>query len=731
MESAAPKTVNEEIGFLLRIMGDLGDMLRARLKKKKKLKLKVRNDIGIQSGSNEMGGHVGSNMFAARHSVMALSEAFGTQMPRAITAFIAHIGPMGAILEAAFPFAAIGLAAVMLIEHLGALHAAGVKLTEDQVRFGTAVQNAYNQLDQRIIQAQIKSDELRNDHLGALRHQLELIDKQGMSELVHSFAEVAKEADVVFADLKSHWYTFGIGSTGAKHALDEFQTQYDSLLAKGKDGEAADLLKGMRESAQHVLDLQKQAQSSGGQVDTGSHTRSAASLANSAQWNQLRAAGVGIAEKDIEAQQTLVDALNAQVSIEERVNELKKVDSGNATATTGKEIAGLRAEGARQAAATMAGLQSKAQEAQYREDLQNLEQSERDKIDATEQGSAERLAAIDAALKTEQSKNLQNTSFYRELMTQRVEVQRQADAESSKSEAAAGKEAAANTLKVGELTQAAAKEQQALQNSSRRVTIQEQLSQEIKASNDEYTIKLAALQHEAAALDKGGKDASNKLKELQDKERQLVQQHENEITTIKDKAEMERNAKILSAEQRFNDTIAAGLTQVLMGHKSFASMMDSIGNQVVSGMMENAIKSVLANDYTKEFDDADAARKAYLADMHFPFPVNIIMGPVLGAMAFASVMAFEDGGVVPGVGRGDTVPAMLPPGEGIVPGSMMDSLKKMARSGGMDGGNHYHAHVSPTYHLHVVDTAGMAKLLDKHSDTIQKHVSNQLRKMNR
>lgn len=42
-ERAAPKTVNEEVGFLLRVMGDL---LRVRLKKKKKLKLKVRNDIG-------------------------------------------------------------------------------------------------------------------------------------------------------------------------------------------------------------------------------------------------------------------------------------------------------------------------------------------------------------------------------------------------------------------------------------------------------------------------------------------------------------------------------------------------------------------------------------------------------------------------------------------------------------------------------------------------------------
>jgi integrase len=45
-EGAAPKTVNEEVGFLLRVLGDLGDLLRVRLTKKKKLKLKVRNNIG-------------------------------------------------------------------------------------------------------------------------------------------------------------------------------------------------------------------------------------------------------------------------------------------------------------------------------------------------------------------------------------------------------------------------------------------------------------------------------------------------------------------------------------------------------------------------------------------------------------------------------------------------------------------------------------------------------------
>jgi integrase len=41
-EKASPKTINEEVGALLRIMGERGDLVRARLKKEKALKLKVR-----------------------------------------------------------------------------------------------------------------------------------------------------------------------------------------------------------------------------------------------------------------------------------------------------------------------------------------------------------------------------------------------------------------------------------------------------------------------------------------------------------------------------------------------------------------------------------------------------------------------------------------------------------------------------------------------------------------
>ena len=240
---------------------------------------------------------------------------------------------------------------------------------------------------------------------------------------------------------------------------------------------------------------------------------------------------------------------------------------------------------------------------------------------------------------------------------------------------------------MGELMNAAQREQLALQDSSRRVTIQQRIAEDVNAANAEYALKLTAMQHEAAALDAGAKDYENKLKAIQNKEKQLTQEHENELTAIKDKAEIERNQKILAAETQFNDRIASGLTQVLMGH----------------------------------------------AGMKLPFPANLVAAPVLAAGAFASMMAFQDGGVVPGtgVGRGDSVPAMLEPGEGVVPGGVMDGLSKMARSGDMaGGGTHYHVTTQPTYHLQALDTAGMAKILDTHSATLSKHVSNELRKMN-
>ena len=44
-ETAAPKSINEEVGFLLRLLGDGGEVLRIRLRKEKTLKLKVAQNV--------------------------------------------------------------------------------------------------------------------------------------------------------------------------------------------------------------------------------------------------------------------------------------------------------------------------------------------------------------------------------------------------------------------------------------------------------------------------------------------------------------------------------------------------------------------------------------------------------------------------------------------------------------------------------------------------------------
>ena len=52
-EKTAPKSINEEIGFLLRMMDVPGDVLRVRLRKKKLLKLKTGTQIGKAFGPEE------------------------------------------------------------------------------------------------------------------------------------------------------------------------------------------------------------------------------------------------------------------------------------------------------------------------------------------------------------------------------------------------------------------------------------------------------------------------------------------------------------------------------------------------------------------------------------------------------------------------------------------------------------------------------------------------------
>jgi hypothetical protein len=96
------------------------------------------------------------------------------------------------------------------------------------------------------------------------------------------------------------------------------------------------------------------------------------------------------------------------------------------------------------------------------------------------------------------------------------------------------------------------------------------------------------------------------------------------------------------------------------------------------------------------------------------------------------MMAYAGGtDMVPGVGKGDVVPAMLTPGEGVVPGGVMDGLRNMVRNGSMSGQSVTHVHVRPTYNVQAIDGKGMGDALEKHNDVLQKHFVKAVRRMNR
>jgi uncharacterized protein YdcH (DUF465 family) len=469
----------------------------------------------IKSSSKEGGEAVQKSAINAQFAIGVLTNALRGDVESAFADIVREMSHTSVVM-AALPFAAAAGGALLLV---GVVNEVATKVKEwreeqeklrlEQTRFGTVVNETYNSLDDRILQAGQRADELKNNHLGALAKALELIDHQSMQDLVKEFETVSKAAEGTFKLLEGHWYTFGIGSAGANHALELFKSNYDSLLAQGKSSDASNLLTGTLKTAKDILAAQQQAKANSGITTDNPVDTQRVSNAFQEAYVKLKAAGVKYSEKEIESQKTLIQTLEAQVGIEQRAAELRNLDKGNAKTQTGNDASALASAAARATAqnkmaiaeqqlasdkafadarlslqqasieqrlqsdlafaererqiklnanqaeisaldkagkdytnnlkalrdqqgaieagyaTSVAQLRSKAQIAQNQKDLADLQQAEREQINATQQGSAERLAIIDAAMKEAEAKNLQETDYYKQLRSQRVDTVRQ------------------------------------------------------------------------------------------------------------------------------------------------------------------------------------------------------------------------------------------------------------------------------------------------------------------
>jgi hypothetical protein len=366
------------------------------------------------------------SMYEARGEAELLGEMVGVHLPRHVRSFISELPGVGVALSAAFQATAVLFiieALAKVVEKIIQWREEAYKLQLAQEEFGTTVANSFNALDAKLLQAGIRADELRGDHLDALKKELELIDHQSLHELEQQFNILAKAADALFKQLETSFYTFESGSKGAEHALTDFKAKYDLLIATGQDKEASDLLAGTKKSAEEVLTLMQRFQNIKGSPNDSLEETNRKNAEALQIINQLKERGAGYDDKAIKAQEALVTVLSAQANAEKEIAAISDQEKANKQTEEANRIEEeheriLKTQLAEQKRADEE--EDKLEDDRRNKFIANMQEEEKEKVAATKQGSQERINILDAAIKEEEAHGFQDTAYYKSLQVERV-----------------------------------------------------------------------------------------------------------------------------------------------------------------------------------------------------------------------------------------------------------------------------------------------------------------------
>lgn len=555
----------------------------------------------------------------ARGEVMLLSQATGIHLPRSIATMVAGMPGIQGVLQGAFAATAVLFlidAVIKGIQKFQEWRDEARQLALAWEVFNTSILTTLNGLDDKLLQAGIRMDELRGDHVGALRKELELINRQSMEELVATFSKLAQSTDAMFAKMKSSWLGIITDSTGAKDALEAFKAQYDLLLAQGDKKGAADLLAGTLKSAKDM-----QQAMIGAKQATGSW---AEAFSNGATGIGLKLFEMTrLTDKQSDSQKALVQTLEAQEAVQKRNNALaddnKQIKNTQAynqqIQETEKLLKAQASERQKQDAED-----DKLREQRRNELIANLQQDEREKIDATKAGSQARLAVIDAAIKEEESKGLQETGFYKSLVDERIRlVQSMADAELkivSESQQRQLKQAAEDAkLELGQIQQNYhAREDAVKQLASMSIISEQQKNQRLIILYNEEEQKSLSILRDQLSKQQAIVEAAQKretaaqgnplfsdtqvaeLKKNLATAQEAVRSTQTEITKTEDTFEKERLANEKgTVGQAIALAIAAGKQQLALDLQQHQAMLLAIQDEIAlaraRGLDTNALKA--------------------------------------------------------------------------------------------------------------------------------------------
>jgi lambda family phage tail tape measure protein len=691
----------------------------------------------IQNSFNKM------DFGEARGGLMLIDELIGVHIPRHATAFASQIPGLMQALSLAMPLAAIAAVAKGIFDAVEKAKKKQEELRDHTIEAGTAISSAFNSLDQKLLQAGISADVLSHKHLAELKKRLELINLQSMAELAHSFDVISKAADKVFADLTSHWYSFGIGSDGARNALTTFKTQYDALLAQGKGAEAADLLAGTLKSAEKILVYQKEykrlneaVNEEGTGKDEDYYKFHEAGLA-------LTKAGVTATENEVKSQQALVDTLKAQVVVQGKVAALQGYE---VTAANQKDVGEYNEAQIKKMIILKNAINASVSLSEKR--------TEED-IKAIEKENTATIKAIDEQLALYQ--RIDNAKL--KIATVTREISDQEAIQTQKMNVA-----------TGHMT-----EQQAVQQALK--ALEKNKKDELDEVNQQLEKQLAITQQLRAATN-GGNTGTNDQKAQYLKavaEYQTMEENKLQITKKFNAQLNAENLKAANNEQSQWRKMALDFGQIQthmsqLARQTLGQMNSSIAAFVVTGtgnfrqlavsaiegFIEMALQYVESKTIMLAIDllfgkDRDKDREktmagnvslaasgaALAAAQTLALTAGIFLPPVpesLAAMAYGVGMAFsglamaERGAILPN----RQMLVNTHPEEMILPQHISNFVVNAASRASSGSGGGHTFHVNPVFAptIQAIDQKGVREMLKTYHDEFQAHLMDELRRMN-
>lgn len=632
-------------------------------------------DLGKAGDSaEEFGRRASSSMREGREGAKLLEEAFGVSVPRGLNTLIVSLGPLGSMFAAAFPIVG-AIAAIKIISELVEKHRqAAEEMSKAWDGVDKAGASAMAHVNAQLLRTDEELKNLTGNYLAALKDKFAQIDQSKLEEITSQVDNLSKHAVEAFAKMSVSWTQWLFlakrdwGSKEASDRLTELQQKVDELNAKGDEKGVGDAIAQALANAQGRLDqlIQKQ------KTEFTPGTAQA-----------------------VEAHQKLIPVLQEMAALYGKISE---------DASKQKEVAQIKFDDASAKRAEEAWNKQQEGLRRYEHALEEFEKH-RQKV----------AVAVAKAAEEEAEAQMKATEAVNQLLAKQNQ-----------------EEAAEATRHQDVMTQLEIKGEQqrnAALVSMRLMTAQQALNAEAQAEQRLFEMKRNGIQNELSQLDQYDAQYQVKQKQLNNKLEELEKEHNNQMAQITRQGEEQRKQIILQTEQQIEDGFNRSLAQSIVQGKNFAAAMRQTATQVLESFIESALRKMEIDAMTKGSSARVAAANTYAATSAIPL-VGPVLAPAAAAAAFAAVSAFEGGGIVPGIGNGDSVPALLEPQEMVLPKPLSQGLKEMIEGGGSKGQSVSVRH-SPTYNVQMIDGSGVRNMLEKHNEEFENHFHRTLRRMNK